>query len=59
MKKVKAFVAISPKIEGSNIYLPGGINTLPIYESYHDAYQDGWTKNELVECTISYNSRRD
>jgi hypothetical protein len=59
MRKLKAFIAISSKIEGSNVYLPGGMNTLPIYESIHDACQDGWTKNELVVCTISYKPRRD
>jgi hypothetical protein len=58
MKKVKAFVAISPKHEGSNIYLPGHTLLMPVYETLEEGLKDGW-KNELVECTISYKPRRD
>lgn len=58
MKKVKGYVAISPKIEGSNIYLPGHLLPMPIYETLEDGIKDGWN-DELVECTISYKPRRN
>jgi hypothetical protein len=57
MKKVKAFVAISSKNEGSNIYLPGHMLSMPIYETREEGLDDGWERHEIVECIISYKPR--
>lgn len=54
VKRVKAFVAISPEVEGSKIYMPHGDFT--IYESIEHAEDCGWirTKDRIVPCTITY-----
>ena len=53
-KKIKAWVAISPEYEGSNIYLPGG--NFAIYETLEQAESCGWIrlKDRIVPCTITY-----
>jgi hypothetical protein len=58
IRKIKCFVAISPKHEGSNVYLPSGINTIPVYEKSEYATFDGWERNEIVECTLTYKERK-
>lgn len=57
MRRVNAFVAISPKSEGGNIYMPHG--DFAIFTSVEEAKICGWDEKSLVPCEITYNQRSD
>ena len=50
-KRIKAFAAVG---DSDGIYAPGNINTLCVYEKFEYGLLDGFSKTELMPCTITY-----